>query len=972
MINCGLRKYTCPAVILIVIWFSNMQDVNNISSANFKPLQLHWPQLYDHAAFSEEYVYSDPHASGVKLRCFVETLVGILYRGLGIPCDLGGGLNERMKAPAFKKAVGGAIAQKLNALRYLGNRAAHGEKITTADALALIKDAYLIGRWLYKAYGPPDEEPYPEYVMPVKPCVAPGNLANNTTFASAKADLGQVEAFEMSALAQHQASAPDLDELRLEAFSQAASKAERSFNLEPNSTSSRVRLADAFVEYTLNSGQAELVQQLDAFLSKRDEDVFLLKGYAGTGKTFIIKGLTDYFEASGRNFVLAAPTGKAAKVISTKTGQPAYTIHKTIYSYKDLVEYQDDKVDGTETYKLYTKLRINEHSADTVFIVDEASMFSDVYQESEFFRAGSGYLLRDFLEFVNLDHNDHAKKVIFIGDDAQLQPIGMNFSPALDADYLYRQHRVRAAAAYELTDVVRQKADSGVMINSITVRKALKAKIFNQLAVDWQYPDLHRVEHADLIEQYLNACGGQVNDEAIVISHANADVAANNRRIREQFFPGCSQIVAGDRIMAVSNSYQDGTFISNGEFGRIEEVLGKPEVRPVTLKRLNPETKQVVAIEVDLRFRDVRVTFGDLDGVARTYQVKILEDLLYNDQPTLTSDENKALYLDFCLRHRHLLRGSDAFKDTLKTDPYFTAMRVKFGYAITCHKAQGSEWKHVFVKCNTMQKQLTAEYFRWFYTAITRTSGHLYLLDAPNRKPGDDMAVVRPPTAARLWRKNAGQMVPSVSPADLQVPLSVTPPAPLHDESAERFGIPQDEHFLLSVLREVRRLVAGYDIAIGQIDHHQYQEAYHFTRREARVRVSVRYNAKQKITGLDAYPISEFGTEVRSLLAPLQGTPMVTQPASEKVQFSFDKPFLQDFHDRVSVLTSAHGIAIQHVQPLQYCQRYSFVRGREVAVYDFYYNGRSQFATRQALITACSPGTLVDEVEQLLAEGLRA
>ncbi|CAN0589127.1 unnamed protein product, partial [Ectocarpus sp. 12 AP-2014] len=409
----------------------------------------------------------------------------------------------------------------------------------------------------------------------------------------------------------------------------------------------------------------------------------------------------------------------------------AYTIHKTIYSFKDIAEYRDDDLDGTETYKFYAQLAVNEMSADTVFIVDEASMLADVYNEAEFFRFGSGYLLQDFLKFVNLDHNDHRKKVIFIGDDAQLPPVGMSFSPALDPDYLYREHGVRSTS-FELTEVVRQKADSGVMNNSIALRKALQSGTFNQLAVELDYPDVAKVGHDELMSRYLESCGGQINGESIVIAHSNSDVASYNRRIREHFFPGCPQVTEGDKVMAVSNSSAYGFFISNGDFGLVKQVLGESDLRTVRLKRKNSDTGEVESIDIALSFRDVLIGFKDLEGNNRFFYAKILEDLLYSDKPSLSSDENKALYLDFCIRNSHLKRGSLEFKNTLMSDPYFNALRLKFGYAITCYKAQGSEWNHVFVKCKTHQSQLSAGYFRWFYTAITRTSQNLYLLDPPN------------------------------------------------------------------------------------------------------------------------------------------------------------------------------------------------------------------------------------------------
>ena len=307
-------------------------------------------------------------------------------------------------------------------------------------------------------------------------------------------------------------------------------------------------------------------------------------------------------------------------------------MHRTIYSFKDIREYKDADVDGTETYKFYAELSVNELPADTVFIVDEASMVSDAYSEAEFFRFGSGYILRDFLKYVNLDHNDHRKKVIFIGDDAQLPPVGMSFSPALDEKYLLREHSVRSTS-YELTEVVRQKADSGVMGNSIALRNSLKKRVFNQLSVDFSTPDVQPVSHGDLMDRYLESCGGMINGESIVIAYSNADVAAYNRRIREHFFPGYEYVQAGDKVMAVSNSNAYGFFISNGDFGIVREVLGTTERRPVTIKRRNEETGQVESVSISLEFKDVVVGFRDLDGNAKFFEAKIIESLLYSDLP---------------------------------------------------------------------------------------------------------------------------------------------------------------------------------------------------------------------------------------------------------------------------------------------------------------------------------------------------
>jgi ATP-dependent exoDNAse (exonuclease V) alpha subunit len=201
-------------------------------------------------------------------------------------------------------------------------------------------------------------------------------------------------------------------------------------------------LSNYFQKYNLTNSQSELVNRLEAFIDapNSSQNIFLLKGYAGTGKTFITKGLTEYLKEIRRTFILAAPTGKAAKVIANKTQNEAYTIHKTIYSTNDVKEYKENEND--KTFKFYFDLRVNDYPNNTIYIIDEASMISNVYGEPEFFRFGSGFLLQDLLKYINIDCNDHNKKIIFIGDNAQLPPIGMNFSPALDVQYLKQTFNV--------------------------------------------------------------------------------------------------------------------------------------------------------------------------------------------------------------------------------------------------------------------------------------------------------------------------------------------------------------------------------------------------------------------------------------------------------------------------------------------------------------------------------------------------
>lgn len=933
-------------------------------SDNFAPLKSRWPELYQHASLAERYVFADPHTAVVKLRCFAEVLVGVLYRDLRLPCEPGDGFFEKLKYPAFAELVGDIVLQKLHALRMIGNKAAHGGFIDASVALALIGDAYLIGQWFYKTCGGESADTYPPFTAPVAATELSSPAEDSAEqLALAKDELSRLEAAEKAAQADVTSSPPTPEQPRLDEFKCASAQALDSIDFSSANTRQHISIHDAFAGYTLTSGQTELVKQIEQFLGSKTESVFLLKGYAGTGKTFITKGLTEYFRAIGRNYVLAAPTGKASKVIASKTQSPAYTLHKTIYSFDDIAEYRDDDTDGTETFKFYAQLAVNSLSADTVYIVDEASMVADIYQEAEFFRFGTGYLLADFLKFVNLDHNDHSKKVIFIGDDAQLPPVGMNFSPALDADYLFRHHHTRATG-FELSEVVRQKSASGIIANALPLRRSLETKVFNNLTMDFDYPDVERVEHQDLLPRYLESCGGKINGESIVIAHSNSDVGDYNRAIREHFFPGNEEVMPNDKVMAVANSNAYGMFISNGDFGVIRQVLGPAEKRTVKLKRKNPESGLVEEIYVSLLFKDVVVGFRELDGSPRFFQAKIIEDLLYSKEPALSSDQHKALYVDFRMRNPGLDSKNTAFKHTLKADPYFNALRLKFGYAITCHKAQGSEWNNVFVKCKSHQSQLTADYFRWLYTAITRTARNLYLLDPPSIQPWSGIEMVSNPALAILV---------AVKPQEAAAPIAPPSIAPAVSQGEfETFGIPASATLLRSLLAEVRKLIEGRGVSIEDVHHNQYQEVYLFKREAESARINIAYNSKNKVTGVAAPFLSDLGVELASLLSALKGLPLAAGGGTTISEANFAKKFLNDFHAKMLTLCDVTGITVQKVVEQQWCQRYSFARDREVAVFDVWYNGKDQFTKCQPVITACSPGALAGEVGQLLTQGMQA
>jgi len=954
--------------------------------SNFTFLAARRPELAELGKHAEQYAHSDPQSAVIKLRCFSELFVGMIYKELSLSSDGLTKFYDKLENPAFVDVVEDCVVKKLHAVRMKGNKAAHMGGVSVSDALWLVKESFFLGAWLYLAQDGGAIENLPEYQDPQPITAQQETILKDKAYLekelelqaadldAAKQELALATSQQILALAEIDALNQSVNEAKLKALKLLGREIVQRFDFEPEETSRRMNMNDAFSEYQLTDGQQELVNRLDAFLSSNDDSAFLLRGFAGTGKTFITKGLTEYFRAIGRNYVLAAPTGKASKVIASKTRSPAYTLHKVIYSFKDIKEYTEDELKGSQTYKFYADLKVNDYSVDTVYIVDESSMISDVYNESEFFRCGSGHLLKDFLKFVNLDHNDHRKKVVFIGDDAQLPPVGMKNSPALSPSYLRGEYGL-STIGYELTEVVRQKSDSGVMRNAVVMRKALKCGIYNQLDFDLGYPDLEHVEYADLITRYLQSCNNTINGESIVIAHSNADVAAYNKRIREEFFPDCPEICSGDKVMAITNSDAHGFFISNGDFGQIRQVLGGTEHRQATIRRKSEETGDVEEVLVLLQFRDVTVGFRDLEGIVHFFDSKIVENLLYSDSPSMSSDENKAIYLDFCIRNHMLRPGTQEFKDTLRSDPYFNALRLKFGYAITCHKAQGSEWNHVFVKCKTHQSQLCADYFRWLYTAITRTASHLYLLEEPHIKLGSDIKIVdnpgRPGLAAAIDQSKPPKMVSMQSVAVDVKPVTLATPATnsVASGNGETYGISLENIFLSSLLTEVRGRLLLSNIEIDDIHHQQYQEAYFFSRGAEYARINVSYKNNQKVSSVSIAQSSALAEELLNLLSPLKGHVISGGSASNSVDLKFKEPFINEFHQRLLNISAVIGMAISSVEEKQYSLRYWFQKGGETAVIDIYYKKNKRFSSCDAKRALSTSDELVDEALLLISEG---
>ena len=737
-------------------------------------------------------------------------------------------------------------------------------------------------------------------------------------------------------------------------------------------TSSAEYLFYLLRDFDLTPGQSEVVIHLGNFLDSDTHDVFLLKGHAGTGKTFLIDALIKLLKAQRRARALSAPTGRAARVIQEKTQADALTIHGMIYDFDKIEEHKTEGVEGSETYKLIVSLSVNNAPADTVFITDEASLISDQYSEAEFFQFGSGYVLRDLMHFVNFDNNKHRKKLILIGDDAQLPPVGMSFSPALSADYLVENFGVRVFE-YELADVVRQKADSGILRNVHPLRESLKNGVFNKLAFDTEPADVDRICMDQVVSTFLEASGNRVNNASVVITRSNAEAGMFNRSIRERLFLGQPEAASGDKLMVVKNAKVAGIRIANGDFTIVRSISDDRQVRWVTLRRKNAETGVVEEIPVELSFREAELGLRLTDGSAIFVTTHILENLLYEDRPQLSSDENKALYVDFCQRYSDLRKDPQAFRQALMDDPFFNALRVKFGYAIPCHKAQGSEWDTAIVSCTSLSNPLAADNFRWLYTACTRAKSRLFLLDPPKIEVGSGIK-----TAGLA----PGFLGAPASPGTVEATAAPRRLAAAEPESAESSdpGRPAPADFREVIRHRVEALVAGAAIVIEGIEQNQYQEAYFFRCGESQARINICYNSKLKITRVIAPQSGELTDKVMATLSGMVGescaVPMNSTPAVAAASGipapGFAHPFLEEFHHKLSSQMQAHAIDVSGLEQKQWFQRYSFQRLGEQASVDIYYNGKHVFTKCQPVGHVREPSSLLRDVIEILTVEMKA
>lgn len=452
--------------------------------------------------------------------------------------------------------------------------------------------------------------------------------------------------------------------------------------------------------YSPTKDQFLALNSLTDFLLSEDVDSLLLfKGYAGTGKTSLVGALVKTMNELKQKSVLLAPTGRAAKVFSNYSGQKAYTIHKKIYKQKAFSNEPTGFVPADNLHK------------DTLFIVDEASMISNDGLDS--FSFGTGRLLDDLIQYVYSGENC---RLILMGDVAQLPPVSQTESPALNIEIL-RGYNLNVEEI-TLTQVVRQSEDSGILYNATRLRDALRndqVEIFPKLQLKG-FTDFRNIGGEELIEEISMAYDRDGIEDTMIISRSNKRATVYNNGIRNRILYREEELSSGDRLMVAKNNYywtadcKEMDFIANGEIVQVLRVRRTSEM-------------------YGFRFADVNVRFQDYDI---EMDIKILLDTLQTDSPALPKELNDKLFFTILEDYEDIPTKAGKMKK-MKADPYYNVLQVKYAYAVTCHKAQGGQWMNVFLDIGYITEEMLGEdFYRWLYTAFTRATHRLYLINLPD------------------------------------------------------------------------------------------------------------------------------------------------------------------------------------------------------------------------------------------------
>lgn len=449
--------------------------------------------------------------------------------------------------------------------------------------------------------------------------------------------------------------------------------------------------------FPLTHSQELWVGEVSEFVTeKKDDNILILRGYAGTGKSSMIALLVGSLSVVGQRAVLLAPTGRAAKVLSAYSKKKAFTIHKKIY------------FSNAEGGQVRFRLKNNTHR-NTLFIVDESSMIGEDSSGGRIFDRGS--LLHDLVQYVEGGDNC---KLIFVGDTAQLPPVHLMLSPALNPEKLEYEFN-KTVPVHELEEVVRQQLDSGILYNATRLREFIASEDTSQFIFQMEdFPDVVRLQDGnEFMELLSGALQKDVEDSTVLIVRSNKRANQYNQSIRQRILFLESDLAIGDSLMVVKNNYHwlseedPAGFIANGDTLRVQKIH--------TYKEL-----------YGFKFAQVTVQMADYPD-QDPFETTLLLDTLHANTASLSQEQSQQLYQKVNEDYAHITSKYKRLQK-VKENPYFNALQVKYSYAITCHKSQGGQWREVFVEMPYLPEGPSVAFYRWLYTALTRAQEKLYLI----------------------------------------------------------------------------------------------------------------------------------------------------------------------------------------------------------------------------------------------------
>jgi len=673
----------------------------------------------------------------------------------------------------------------------------------------------------------------------------------------------------------------------------------------------------------LTNEQNIALKRIISFLENDSEEIFILKGYAGTGKTFLIKAIVEYLNSADRNFLLAAPTGRAARILEEKTGYKTFTIHSLIYSLSEH-DMGDSETNNEVVWKF--NIKNNDDDISTVYIIDEASMISDAENgNEEFLRFGSGKLLSDLFNYIgylsDVKIPELNRKTIFIGDYAQLPPITSTFSPALNTDFLKREYNLKGNE-YNLTKVIRQNENSGILENATNIRKGIEEKKFNKLLIT-ENKDVTVIDNPYQEEE-------NNNEDKILITYSNKTALDYNLIIHNKLF-NQNDIAEGDKLIVVANNYKH--HLMNGDIVKIVSIDNEKESYPVFLKGRDKK--------IELHFRKITIkTIPELENNS-TQEVFILENLLHTHNKSLSREELVALrvlsaqkmnikFPTLKLKKENPVKYNVQKKNyikKMKESKYYNALHVKFGYAITCHKAQGGEWKNVYVDFSWNGSITNQNYFRWVYTAITRAKEKLFVINPPKITPWNNILLGVDNIDDNNEFDSAIQ--DKVNDEDIIIPESI------------KEGLPENLYL------EIGKIVKNIGVTTEKVLSMNWRERYFFIKNEDVCVIDFIYNKKGKITK----SVTNYSDEdlKDNLLSKFNDLTLISTNSGKKKN-TFPKLFLKEFFEILEKNFKKTGVDITVIEHRQFAEYYEFKKEKDFCELLFYYKGQDVFSNKPPVI----------------------